>query len=80
MCFSTLPTLLCTLAYPKDTAEVWSELARRPSRPISPAAVASKQQPDARRQAEARAAAILMVLGREAVTTRVLSLTCSIFR
>jgi hypothetical protein len=73
------PTLMRAFAYPPDMAKAWPEPDGRLFRPISPAAVAKNHQ-GARRQAEARADAILLALGREAVATRFYSLACSVLR
>jgi hypothetical protein len=71
------PALVRAFAYPPDTAKAWPEPDRRPSHSISPAEVANNHR-GARRQSEARAEAILLALGREAATTRIHPLACSV--
>lgn len=73
------PTIIRALAYRPDTAKAWPEPDGRSSRPISRARVA-KNHRGARRQFEGRVDAILLALGREALTTRIHSLTCSVVR
>lgn len=74
------PALVRAFAYPPDTAKAWPEPDSRPSHSISPAAVAKNNHQGARSQSEARADAILLALGREAATTRIHSLVCSVMR
>lgn len=73
------PALVRAFAYPPDTAKAWPEPDSRPSHSISPAKLANNHQ-GARRQSEARVDAILLALGREAATTRIHSLACSVMR
>jgi hypothetical protein len=77
---AVLPTLMRALAYLPDPAQAGPEADIRPIRPISPAAVVRYNHQGARRRAEARLDAILLALGREAITTRLYSLTCSVMR